>query len=49
MVQRSNPEDMESRSSTPEGDALEVNPFSMDVGFMFDTDGAMRSIAVLCQ
>lgn len=49
MVQRSNPEDMESRSSTPEGDAHEVNPFSMAGGFMFETDGVMRSVAVLCQ
>lgn len=49
MVQRSNPEDMESRSSTPEGDAHELNPFSTSGGFMFETEGFMRSVAVLCQ
>lgn len=49
MVQRSNPEDMESRSSTPEGDAHEINPFSTSGGFMFETEGVMRSVAVLCQ
>lgn len=39
MVQRSNPEDMESRSSASEGDAQEHNPFSTAGDFIFETDG----------
>lgn len=41
MVQRSNPENLESRSSTSEGDAQELNAFSTAGDFMFETDGLM--------
>ncbi len=41
MVQRSNPEDMESRSSTSKGGAQELNAFSTAGDFMFETDGLM--------
>lgn len=41
MVQRSNSEDMESRSSTSEGDAQELNALSSAGDFMFETDGLM--------
>lgn len=49
MVQGPNLEDMESGSSTPEGDTHKLNPISTSGGFIFETEGVVRSVAVLCE